>query len=308
MICKDCEMESNKLNKKGVCAPCSRRIAMAKYKGIKYIPLKDIAGTREYKIAMKNRICLTKEYRNQKETKTVEIKIDKPETKFDKQDIKQKCYGDVKQDLNESFEQNNLSENYLNFDIQGFVETFYGLLQEDNYIEDARKAEEIFNNTSIDFLHSIEKCDWDSNEIQEKLYREKVLLELRRPTKKILAYYKLIEPIIDYIKKDNTIRNMLNDLRIELPKMKEQIEKGEYFPKQSNLMGATPTIYKKYSCSVMCYNLYGKQTKEKLDWRGGTWARSEADAKASFLRFIDTYFSGIKFDDKDILVMEENNV
>lgn len=104
-------------------------------------------------------------------------------------------------------------------------------MQEDNYIQDAKKAEEIFNKTSVDFLHAIENCDWNETEMKNKLYREKALLELRRPTKKMIAYYNFIEPIIEYLKNDETFRNILNTTRMELPKFIEKVESGDYMPK-----------------------------------------------------------------------------
>ena len=104
--------------------------------------------------------------------------------------------------------------------------------------------------------------------MQSALLREKALLEIRRPTKTVLFYYNMIEKIIDYLKNDDTIISLLEELRENLINNKDKIETEVYRPRQSNIMKAdivtTEHKAKKYNCSVPCYNLYGSTSIEIL--------------------------------------------
>lgn len=68
MICPDCEMEVDKLTRKGICHKCNVRLNNVNYRNKKfgtsdaYIPLKYIKGTPEYNKAMGKRLHTMKKY------------------------------------------------------------------------------------------------------------------------------------------------------------------------------------------------------------------------------------------------------
>lgn len=298
MRCKDCEEIAKTLNNDGLCEFCAKRKALARYRKTEYKALKDIKGTRGYKIAMTKRRKI-KEQRRESDVSEIENSTSKTEN-LKKNTTRDKYYLQVSDDIEKSFEEANLTKTYLNVDLENFIEMFYSLMQEDNYIADARKAEEIFNKTSIDLLHAIENSTWEDKEIQDIVYQEKALLELRRPTKTIICYYKMLEPVIEYLKGDTYFMELLDSLRINFIRNKDKIEKAEYFPRQTHLMAKEKQ--KNYNCSVMCYNLYGKQTLEELKANGGIWAKDENEAKRVFLRFINSSFPTITYNSDDIKI------
>lgn len=294
MKCKDCETTVKKVNKDGICAACSRRKSQRKYAGKKYIPLKDLKGTWQYDLAMRKRAeSINKNSKDNKEN-------DKKLNDIGEESTKNKFFLQVSKDVDKSFKEEKLTKEYLDFNLENFIESFYSLMQEDNYIADAKKAEEIFNKTSIDFIHMIENCSWEDKEIQNIVYQEKALLELRRPTKTMLCYYKIIEPVVEYLKKDSQFMETFENSRIEFIKSKGKIEKGEYFPRQTHLM--TKDKLKNYNCSVMCYNLYGNQGLQELKANGGIWAKDENEARKVFLKFINSSFPTITYNSDDIKI------
>ena len=232
--------------------------------------------------------------KSQPETTKIEEKVEEP-----KVSNRDKYYKQVYDDIKNSFEQSSLSEDYLRFDTKTFVEMFYSLLQEDNYINDAKKAESIFNRTSSDFLHAIEKCDWDSADITDKLMLEKALLEIRRPTKMILRYYEAIEPIIEHLKEDDSLMEMVSDLRIDLIDNEKAYTSTNYTPKQSKLAGG-----KRYKCSVPCYGLHGQNTLDLFEVHDGMWGRDEEHVKNRFIDFLKRYFPNVKYKQEDIMIEE----
>lgn len=236
---------------------------------------------------------IKEETKEEKEVKKVEKNIT---------ELKEKYYIDVTKDIKKSFAEEGITEDYLKFNIKDFVGTFMSLFGENNYIAEAKKAETIFNKTSIDYLHSIENTDWDFEAMQDAMYREKALLEIRRPTKDVIYYSKMVQPIIDYLKQDEEFMKLL-----ELTKQYIDNQDGEekfYIPKQSNLVKAEKEIYKKYACQVKCYNLYGNKTVKVLNKEGGIWAKNKEEAKDKFKNWIDRSFDTVTYKEKDIVVEE----
>ncbi len=220
------------------------------------------------------------------------------ETKDD--DLKEKYYVEVTKDIKKSFKEEGLTDDYLKFNVKDFVETFMSLFEDNNYIADAKKAEIIFNKTSIDYLHSIENTDWNFEKMQDAMYREKALLEIRRPTKDIIYYCKMIQPIIDYLKQDADFIKLLELTKEYLDNKDEKF----YIPKQSNIVKMTREPYKKYACSVSCYNLYGNKSVQVLNKEGGIWAKNKEDAKERFKNWLNTTFDTVTYKEKDIIIEE----
>ena len=234
-----------------------------------------------------------KELIAQKRKSTIQNKTVEPK-------LKDRYYIEVTKDIKKSFEKEGITDNYLKFNLKDFINTFASLFGDNSYLAEAKKAEMIFNKTSIDYLHAIEATDWDYSEMENAMFREKALLEIRRPTKDVVYYAKLIEPVIEHLKEDKKFIELLTLLQQHLNEGKE--DKKVYYNRQTNI----PKVgsFKKYDCRVNCFNLYGNKTVKELVKEGGMWAKDEDDAKAKFKKWIDTTFDTVTYKEKDIIIEE----
>ena len=139
-------------------------------------------------------------------------------------------------------------------------------------------------------------------EMQEAMFREKALLEIRRPTKDVLYYSEMLEPIIEHLKEDKKLLELLELVKMHLEDKKDFIEDRTYFVKQSNLLRGETKPYKRFRCKVLCYNLYGNKNISELNKDGGIWARDKEDAKEKFKRWIETTFDTVTYKEKDIVI------
>lgn len=309
LMCRDCEQETKKLNKDGICKACATRKANAKYVNKEYIPLKDIKGTREYKQAMSRRNTPAKSHRAT-ETKDKEDNI--------VNNIKSSYYMKVSKDINKAFKEAGLDEDYIkNRNLDVWLETFYTLTRTENFITDAKKAESVFNNLYNLYRHSQENLDWnDIEKIQEISCIQKALLELRRPTKNMLDLYEVIDPLIVYLQQDDKFMKLLEDSRILMIKKVEAQADPKYHTNiESNLIDNSfvePSIIEKknklYDCTVWCYNLNGDPNRRLFRANNGISAKSEVEARLKFKRFLADKFSTVTYKDKDINIKEVNNV
>ena len=223
---------------------------------------------------------------------------------------------DVLKDVADAFKENNLTQDYLKYNnIPEFLDTFFSLLQEDNFLIDAKLGETIFNRLNFDYNHLIENGGWSMEDIIKGYSMQKCLLELRRPTKNILAYYSVLEPIVDYLKNDIKFKEILDNCRIQSNKVKEHLETPTYNSRESNLMLQESYVAEKnivkfdlFDCSVWCYNLYGNKSKQLFRADGGMRAKNEAEAKLKFKAFIRDKFPSVSYSDKDIMITKVNSI
>lgn len=281
MICPDCELEVDKLTKLGVCKKCYQRIAQFKYKGKEYIPLRTIKGTPEYRQAMNKRVGL----------KVAPSKPIISESIYvSKENKKDEIFTQVSEDVMKNFKDYGLTQSYLEVDISNFIDTFFTLLQEENFMKDCEKAEKIFNKISSDYLHLAENSEWGSYEMNKHLMCEKALLELRRPTKNKYYEFKTLEPVIEYLKGNDTFKELLSKAREDY--MNIQNNDMTYKLKATTLDNDLGIVrrWKKYNWHVPCFNLYGNPGQEDFVSDRPITARNEDEAIRKITQFLDNHF------------------
>lgn len=316
MICPDCELEVDKLNSRGICGDCYKRIYSCKGKGREYIPLKDIKGTVEYNRAMGRRLA-TREKR-QSSIKTSNTKVQAAIQNYKKcsneptQDNKITYYVKVNKDLEKEFEKNDINKNYLKTDLPAWIETFWNLLQDDNVILDATKANKIFDDLSYLYLHNQLNVDWNDEDtiLKNSLYT-KAVLELRRPTKDFLNYWKIIAKVINKIKDDDELMELIQESRNQCYVKTLEQETPIYFTEidndmsnSDNKIGIINKDYKYYNIKVTVKGLYGHNYNETFKLDTPMYALSEEQAKSRFIDFMQDKFSTVKFNPNNIKIEE----
>ena len=329
-ICKDCEMEVEKLNKEGICHQCyirkTNNVYLNKKNGTNnpYVPLKDIKGTIEYNRVMGRRAATNKKKNPQVTVTKTTYKIMNEnksgltgcrdnhiiETIDDKVN---KYRNEVVSDIKASFAKNNINDNYLKFkNMDEFVENFFSLLQEDNFIVDAKKADSVFFDLNIDYSHLLENTPFEDLEgMQRCNFLLKILLDLRRPTKEILDYYYVIDPVIAYLRKDKEFIRLLDEARIRLKQKSENHKDIGYYVRESNIvsredfvLGERVDKFKLYDATVWCYNLHGNPNKSFFRAKGGIKATTAEQAKLKFKAFLKEKFYSVTYKDEDINIEE----
>lgn len=327
MICPDCEFEMGQLAPRlGICKKCAQRKSTVTYQNKKnntnkeYIPLKDL---KKIKPNYYNNICNRRRKEGYKHINDLETKEDKSiirrtvvgETEVD---IKNTYYAKVYKDIQETFNNAKISDSYLEYDnLDKWVDTFFLLLQKDNFITDAKEAEIQLNNLDSLYDHALENADWsDMNKIKEISYTLKALRELRRPTKNILDFYYVVDPIITYLQKDEKFMKLLEDARITLKYKKDHHDNPKYMSRVDVAMaresdfvcGITDQKPRLYDCTVLCFNLNGNPNKSLFRAKNGIKAKNEAEAKLKLKNFLSNKFATVTYKDEDITIKEVNSV
>lgn len=279
MKCKDCEREVDKLNKDGLCDYCKRRQYNCKMRDKEYRPIKDLKGTTEYSYFLR---------KLEESNETIEEKQEPNEV-----------MAIVTKDVEKAFEEKNISKEYLNVDLNSFIETFFGLFQENSYYEDTKKAAKVFDYISSDYLHYMESSEWGSEDAEKYMRYEKALLELRRPTKNKLVEYEILEPIIEFLNNDY-FQDLLEEAREKLIRLSNADK--TYKLKLTNVKNDLnmERKFKKYRTSVTCWNLYGQRGADTFE--RDFLARNEEDAKAKLIDFIECNFDSLVYNKADIKV------
>ena len=92
-------------------------------------------------------------------------------------------------------------------------------------------------NLKIDYDHLLENTPFEDLEgMQRCNFLLKILLDLRRPTKEILDYYYVIDPVIDYLRKDKEFVRLLDEARIRLKQKSENHKDIGYYVRESNIV------------------------------------------------------------------------
>lgn len=322
MICPDCEQEVDKLTTKGVCKQCATRINQLNYLNKRdgtnkpYVPIKDLKykDPGVYKRIMERRASKGK---NAQPTKVKEIKKIEPK-EVKSTNIKEQYYSKVAKDIEKMFKKTSLNQEYLNHKrLDVWLETFYSLLQDDNFILDAKRGEQIFNDLYILYKHSQEELDWDDIEqIQELGFAQKALSELRRPTKEILDFYAAISPVVDYLKKDTKFMDLISNCREEMIKKANNHLDPKYYTNIDSVIANTDNIVvsddftkslKLWYVEVPCYNLFGNKGLDTFKTNRGILAKTESEARLKFKAFLADKFSNVTYQDKNIIVKQVAN-
>ena len=320
MICPDCGEEVNKLvtrgEYKGICKRCYKRMQQNEYLNKKNgtnKPYVSILELKEKDPITYNRIMgrrsITDKVQNKKQTtKTI--------NKTNNDNIKIIYYGKVSNDLEKAFKEAGINQDYIKYNnLPLWIDTFISLLSddEDNFIMQCKKGEDIFNRLGAVYNHEKENLGWDDIErINEISFAEKALSELRRPTKELLDYYYCIDPIIEYLKTDKKLYNLIVDAKNKLKEKKEYHENPIFYSSvESSIVSAVnlaksakDSKNKIYDCTVWCYNLNGNPRKSLFRANNGILARNEVDAKLKLKQFLSEKFSSVIYNDRDITIKE----
>lgn len=311
MICPDCELEVDSLNSKGICKQCGVRINQLNYMNKRdgtnkpYVKLKDLKYSDPISY---NRVMGRRNIKNKKK-KTEIIKTKKVEKV---ENNKEKYYIKVSRDLEDLFNKNSISKSFLDINLYDWMETFWMLLQENSVVLDATKAERVFNDLSYLYLHNQLSVDWEDTDtiLNNSLYA-KALLELRRPTKDFLGFWKVIVKIMNEIKNDENLMKLIQECRNECYDKKLMIENPVYHTEIDNELSQTMVNsvvvdkdYKYYNIKVTVKGLYGHNYNETFRLDTPLRAFNENDAKERFLEFMKEKFTNVKFNENNIKIEE----
>ena len=337
MICKDCEMEVDKLNKQGICKQCQTRINQLRYRNKKdgtnkpYVPVKDLKNSNkkedliEYKRIMNKRKSAVKI--KSKETTNKVINTQK------NQEIKEllKQEDIVKKDIQETFDRRGAKFPKDCTSILPIFEQLNVLLN--NYINPYNIAEEILNEMELDYKHAKEyystmyrECLLHKNtnvnidEIKAKkdLWEERhsILLEERRGIKNVLAEYKCAGIFFTELSQDINIKKRFLKYHNNLLNVCNTLSNKEYKAKMSSLVAEED----------FCVDLKvdtSKQGKNKYQvviitlWRNkrdnfvkNVYAETEEDAMAQVRRYLESDPEKFKFtclwNESYVVLLEDN--
>ena len=325
MICPDCGMEVEKLNRKGICIQCGVRLNNVSYlnrkngTNIKYVPLvklKEIDPTM-YEGIMKRRSTKGNRGKNKSvATKTKKQEIVKENNSQHTTDLQQKYYAKVSKDLDVAFSEAGVSKDYLsqNKNISSIVDTLLNLLSNDNsnIMMQCKQGEKIFNKLSDLYRHEQENLDWsDVEKINEMSYAQKALQELRRPTKDLIYFYEALDELIEYLKQDTNFMYILNNAKKSMDYRVERVKNPKYYSSVESDMCASDSVVKAedtkikiYYCTVWCYNLNGDPSRRLFKTNRGIYARNEIDAKLKLKMFLADKFATVTYKDSDITIKE----
>lgn len=316
MICPDCEQEVEKLNKAGICKQCATRINQNAYLNRKegtnnpYIPLKDL---KNINLSAYNKVMGRRKHK--KEVKQTNTKIsDKTEKTSDLRNI---YYTKVAKDINQAFEDNKISQDYLQYkSLDNWLETLYLLCLDENFITSAKQGESQFNKLACLYKHAQENLSWDDlTKINDISYAQKALSELRRPTKEILDYYEVLDPLVEYLKGNTLFMKLLNEARVKMIQKSNNHENPGYYTDIESdvvqgdfILGFRDSKTKIYDCTVWCYNLNGNPNRRLFRANNGFYAKNEIDARLRFKAFLADKFATVTYKDKDITITEVNSI
>lgn len=310
-ICKDCGQDYGNLNRNGICFYCSRRKANFKYHKKEYIPLINIKGSKEYDRAMSKRIGMTvKKETNTKETNTKEIIHNKIEMK----EI-------VEKDLEKYYKDKGITSNNNFISLEIIFEWFYSLCQEENYMIDLDKRRQIYDMLIVDYLHELKHANLDDRnyfaDVGEKIA---IVQQMRTPIDSEVDKYKVIEPVIQKVQKDDELMKLLMDVRIKLlEKIKIQqdpkyisntpsLQEHDFVIKSVTEEGpvrkiSKPTLKNRYTAKILSVKgLYGNPISQPFYYKSSIFADSVEEAKQSFLKMMKKDFSNLFYKTSDVVI------
>lgn len=315
-ICNDCEKEyeddfvSERTHR---CKICANRYKNAKSRNMEYVPLKDLSKEeRERKI--KHHFKL----QARRETKKKEKTLKRVETNPKKTINREQILAIVKKDIDLAFEKANINQEYLKLiDLTKIIEDLFLIIADGTTVDNIKTAEDVFNNIKSDYDHLLEHTDVaDTATITEVAMMQKILSELRRPTKMIVTYFRILEPVISKIKQYPILVKEIENSNKKLKGLKNKYlvkastavmdivkENGEYtdIELQEEL---TPTMKNKkhFDWKVDCFNLYGNPNKTTFVSENGVWADDIIDAKFRIKQFLKDKFPNVTYMEKDIII------
>lgn len=338
MKCKDCLENVDKLTKTGICKRCYARMANAKYQGKKYIPIKDLSEEDKNKIfgmrENRQKILKEKPLKKQNKDNKLKFKTDEPE-KNDADEQYQKFINEIAQgdstlyeqilkllnineqeirkevdvDIEKEFERRKISLKYDNYvTLDNAFETLWCVCNQDNYLTEYNVAEQTLTDFVNDFQHQNENTKLsDLRKFVTVSIMENQALIRRRPIKDVVIQLDCTQKLRDYIQKDTTLMNLINDTRIALKNEVERQKNPVYVSKASelilnsgNVLPEKKAVKQKYDVFVPCYNLFGNKNRDTFRLTGGTFANSPEEAKEILKKTLRRYFPSVTYKEIDI--------
>lgn len=333
MICPDCEMEVDKLCKStGTCIACYKRYQNMKYRGEKYIPLKDIKGTKEYNRAMGRREGAARRNNAMKPVRTKIVKETSDPLKAALDKITKEVKDELKETLEKEMNKRGVKpvENVLPLSI--ILPHLYDLFQEENTIKQRMILDAIYENQIVDSLHILKQNSKDDFFLDTRVgSRQRQLQELRTPNKYELELYNCYREFIEAIKSSKALMELLlianenfcktlSNQKNPVYKTNSEFMKDYDFvihdetEKDKKLNYNYNIVPAKHKYRVRIYNckgLFGNPTpstftyknKENGDTETYIEAPTEQDAINIVKAMMRDHFSSVKYFPKDIEVI-----
>ena len=322
--CNDCEREYEDSfvgKKTQLCKICYNRYKNSNYLKKEYVKIKDLPLIEQEKVinaCMKKRTTLNK---NKKITRNI-VKKEQPKENIEDLEI----LNIVKNDIEEAFDMVGIPQDYLEFKkLPELIEMLFELVVSEKRINDAKEAEKAFNNIGTDYDHLIEAEAEDEEDmgriIKLSLMKNK-LRQLRRPTKHIITYLDILEPVLLKIKQYpilvKEIENANKLLHEQIHPMyyikasqyaKEIVEENsdKYKNITSETLNPLHSNKKHFNWQVSCFNLHGNPNRQQFISEKGIWANNITDAKFKIKKFLKDYFPNVTYMEKDLVIEEDLN-
>lgn len=314
MKCPDCEMEVDKLVHNLRCKKCQVRYTNCKHRNIEYVPLVNIKGTTEYIRAMAlrngNKI---------KAKKTKTSKTNKTTNVIKHSSLAQDL---VNKDIQDYIKNKNITICKNTLPLEVIFEWFYLMCQETNYINDLNDEKIMYDTLIVDYLHELKRPVNDPAQYAISGEKMAIIQSKRTPIDNELDKYKIIQDVINYIKSNKTLINMMSKARIELNDLLKKQENPYYLSDTTSLQQydyvIKPDETKPITRNLVVHkhkqnlykikpfkakNLYGNPNYSDFIYKETVSANSIQQAKESFIAYLKREFSNLIYNTTEIQVV-----
>ena len=313
MKCPDCEMEVDKLVHNLRCKKCQVRYTNCKHRNIEYVPLVNIKGTTEYIRAMA--------LRNGNKIKAKKSKVKETKTSKTTNVIKHSSLAQdlVNKDIQDYIKNKNITICKNSLPLEVIFEWFYLMCQETNYINDLNDEKIMYDTLIVDYLHELKRPVNDPAQYAISGEKMAIIQSKRTPIDNELDKYKVIQDIINYLKSNNTLLNMMSKARIELNDLLKKQENPYYLSDTTSLQQydyvIKPDETKPITRNLAVHkpkqnlykikpfkakNLYGNPNYSDFIYKETISANSIQQAKESFIAYLKRDFSNLIYNTTEI--------
>ena len=317
MKCPDCEMEVDKLVHNLRCKKCQVRYNNCTYRKEEYVPLADIKGTNEYNRAMGKRLSKEAKKSKVKETKTSKTsKTNKTTNVIKHSSLAQDL---VNKDIQDYIKNKNITICKNSLPLEVIFEWFYLMCQETNYINDLNDEKRMYDTLIVDYLHELKRPVNDPAQYAISGEKMAIIQSKRTPIDNELDKYKVIQDIINYLKSNSTLLNMMSKARIELNDLLKRQENPYYLSDTTSLQQydyvIKPDETKPITRNLAVHkpkqnlykikpfkakNLYGNPNYSDFIYKETISANSIQQAKESFIAYLKRDFSNLIYNTTEI--------
>ncbi len=310
--CKDClqpiEVWGNR--REHLCKACNDRKNNFKYRGIPYIPIKNLSEEEQQKLFNRRKGKSTKNAETKKTTKIIKnSEIDQEQERIERN---KKL---VLEDIEKTLKSNNIDFKPENYDIYPLMISFKSFLE--TYLENKDKmntAKIVYNNMSTDYSHSKERWSTDyltnfmnysleerkeaKDKKEEWEIRHSWLLYFRRLAMYVINQFELVSEFFDSLTEEQ--KNIFFNMCDKLEQYKTAYDNKKYIAENSSLVASedfvmgikenngTKFIYR-IDLKTYGYNQLGKRTM-------GTFTRTvDATSEREALDKLADFYKGKQF-------------